>query len=95
MQEKNQTKLLDALVEAFKEESVAYRDIETPSDTEGKRRLLRSLMNVRAPRALDPETLRAQDAYLSAARSERYASSVQRRSPPSHRRSEAAIRTQT
>ena len=65
MDETQQTQRLNALVEAFKLDSGVYRDLETPPDAEGKRRLLRSLMNVRAPGALDRETLRVQDAYLS------------------------------
>ena len=76
MQDTRQTALLDTLVEAFKADSGAYRNVETPPDTEGKRRLLRSLMNVRAPRALDAETLRLQDAYLTGRAEERGAVSV-------------------
>ena len=59
-----QSERLDLLVEAFKADSGVYRNLETPPDTDGRRRLLRSLMNVRPPRALDAETLRVQDAYL-------------------------------
>ncbi len=36
----------------------------TPEDAEGKRRILRSLMNVRMPKILPPEVLAVQDAYL-------------------------------
>ena len=60
-----QAERLELLVEAFKADSGEYRDLETPRDTEGKRRLLRSLMNIRMPRDLDAETLRLQDDYLS------------------------------
>ena len=56
---------LDDLVEAFKADSGTYRDLETPADTDGKRQLLRSLMNIRMPRAMDAATLRLQDAYLT------------------------------
>ena len=59
-----QSERLELLVEAFKADSGVYRNLETPPDTDGRRRLLRSLMNVRPPRALDAETLRVQDAYL-------------------------------
>ena len=52
---------LDYLVEQFKEDSVRYRDLETPPDTEGKRRLLRSLMNIRMPRMMAPSVIAAQD----------------------------------
>ena len=61
---KTQNQRLDYLVEEFKTDSVQYKDLETPKDMEGKRRLLRSLMNIRMPRRMPPETLRLQDAYL-------------------------------
>ena len=52
------------LTEAFKEDSGRYRDLETPPDIEGKRRLLRSLLNLRPPKPLAGEILRIQDEYL-------------------------------
>ena len=55
---------LDYLVEAFKADSDNYRDIQIPKDTEGKRRILRSLMNVRMPKDLPEEVLKVQDEYL-------------------------------
>ena len=60
-----QQERLDCLVEAFKADSGAYKDLQTPTDTEGKRRILRSLMNIRMPRPLPEDVLKAQDAYLS------------------------------
>ncbi len=59
-----QERRLKELVEAFKADSGEYRNIETPRDTEGRRRILRSLMNIRPPRSMDAETLRLQDEYL-------------------------------
>lgn len=59
-----QAERLDYLVEAFKEDSLGYRQVHTPHDTEGKRQLLRSLMNIRTPRELSPKVLAVQDAYL-------------------------------
>ena len=59
-----QDQRLTELVEAFKTDSGEYRDIETPGDTDGRRRLLRSLMNIRMPRRMPTETLQIQDAYL-------------------------------
>ena len=59
------------LVEAFKADSGEYKDFETPSDTEGKRRLLRSLMNIRMPRPMAKETLLIQDEYLQERAEER------------------------
>jgi O-acetyl-ADP-ribose deacetylase (regulator of RNase III) len=61
----NQEERLDFLVKKFKEDSVRYSDIEQPKAKEDKRRLLRSLMNIRMPGGMDEETLRAQDEYLS------------------------------
>ena len=59
-----QEKRLDTLVEAFKADSVQYKDLQTPEDNEGKRRILRSLMNVRMPKKLDDSVLALQDEYL-------------------------------
>ena len=59
-----QSQRLDYLVEKFKTDSVQYKDLKTPKDTEGKRRILRSLMNIRMPRRMDESVLRVQDDYL-------------------------------
>ena len=59
-----QEQRLDTLVEAFKSDSVHYKDLETPTDTDGKRRVLRSLMNIRMPKKLDDSVLALQDEYL-------------------------------
>lgn len=64
MEKMTQEQRLDYLVGAFKKDSVRYADIETPSDTEGKRRLLRSLMNIRMPKPIDDTVLAVQDEYL-------------------------------
>ena len=61
---KTQEERLNYLVEAFKEDSDKYKDLRTPGDTNGKRRILRSLMNIRMPQKLDPEVLAVQDEYL-------------------------------
>jgi|GEM_PF-7127492 len=50
--------------QAFKADSVQYKDLQTPEDNEGKRRLLRSLMNIRMPRKLNDSVLAVQDEYL-------------------------------
>ena len=60
-----QEQRLNFLVEAFKADSVEYKDLETPDDIEGKRRLLRSLMNIRMPKKISDEVLKVQDEYLS------------------------------
>ena len=67
----NHAEQLDELLEAFKNDSVEYRDLETPESTEGKRRLLRSLMNIRMPRPMDSSTLLLQDKYLTERNRER------------------------
>jgi O-acetyl-ADP-ribose deacetylase (regulator of RNase III) len=62
---------LDSLVEAFKADSEEYKDLETPADTVGKQRLLRSLMNIRMPRPMAKETILIQDEYLQERAEER------------------------
>ena len=59
-----QEERLDYLVEEFKTDSGKYKDIETPKDAEGKRKVLRSLMNIRMPRNISPDVLQVQDEYL-------------------------------
>ena len=59
-----QNKRLEALLDRFKADSGQYRDLVVPDAPEARRRALRSLMNIRPPRALDAETLRLQDEYL-------------------------------
>lgn len=60
----DQRQRLDYLVESFKNEAAEYRRVRIPIDTEGKQRLLRSLMNVRMPKPASPEVLSVQDTYL-------------------------------
>lgn len=57
---------LDYLIKALKAESAEYDHLDIPRDMDGKRRLLRSLMNVRPPQAMNGEALAVQDAYLQA-----------------------------
>ena len=64
MKEMTQNERLDLLVEEFKEDSVQYKNLETPGDTEGKKRILRSLMNIRMPKMMSASVLRVQDEYL-------------------------------
>ncbi|MEE3403866.1 MAG: protein-ADP-ribose hydrolase [Acutalibacteraceae bacterium] len=66
MREKlTQEQRLDYLVEEFKTDSVEYKNLQTPEDTDGKRRVLRSLMNIRMPKKLSDEVLSVQDDYLA------------------------------
>ena len=60
-----QEERLDYLVEEFKTDSVQYKDLQTPDDIEGKRRILRSLMNIRMPKMLPEAVLKTQDEYLT------------------------------
>lgn len=59
-----QEERLDYLVEQFKLDSIEYKNLKTPEDPEMKRRLLRSLMNIRMPKVLPPSVIRIQDEYL-------------------------------
>ena len=59
-----QNERLTYLVEEFKADSGEYRDLQTPADAEGKREVLRSLMNIRMPRGMSSDVLDVQDAYL-------------------------------
>ncbi|MBR2553018.1 MAG: macro domain protein, partial [Erysipelotrichaceae bacterium] len=61
---KTQNERLEFLVEAFKKDSVRYRDLRISDSTEEKQVLLRSLMNIRMPGKLPPEVLSVQDSYL-------------------------------
>ncbi len=54
------------LIRSLMKEKTEYRDIDIPADEEGQRRLLRGLMNVRAPHSAGTAFLRIQDAYLQA-----------------------------
>lgn len=60
----DQRERLDFLLERFKEDSVQYQDLEVKDDDTQKRMALRSLMNIRMPRAMDEETLKVQDEFL-------------------------------
>ena len=59
-----QDQRLSFLVEAFKVDSGEYKDLITPGDTGDRRRILRSLMNIRMPGAMPEDVLRVQDDYL-------------------------------
>ena len=59
-----QEQRLAKLVEAFKADSGQYETIETPEDDEGRKRLQRSLMNIRQPGDMPAEVLQLQDEYL-------------------------------
>lgn len=60
----DQKQRLDYLVEKFKEDSGEYRNLKVSDSETEKRRILRSLMNIRMPRHMDEETLKVQDEFL-------------------------------
>ena len=62
---KLQEERLDYLVEEFKADSGEYKDLRTPDNGDEKRRILRSLMNIRMPKEMSSEILKVQDEYLS------------------------------
>lgn len=60
----NQEERLDYLVEKFKEDSAECKDLDVSGDREEKKRVLRSLMNIRMPGDMEEEVLKIQDEYL-------------------------------
>lgn len=52
------------LIEALLEEEPQYKNMEIPVNEQEQNKLLRALMNVRAPRPVSEEFLRIQDAFL-------------------------------
>lgn len=59
-----QTERLDYLINYLLNESSGLNSIDTPVEQAEKKRLLRSLMNIRPPRKASTEFLEIQDAYL-------------------------------
>ncbi len=66
-----QNERLTILVDRFKADSGKYKDMPVRDDPDEKRTALRSLMNIRMPRAMDGDTLRIQDEYLQESARER------------------------
>ena len=61
---KVQEQRIDFLVEEFKADSGEYKSLAVPDDIDSKRRILRSLMNIRMPKEMSPDVLKVQDEYL-------------------------------
>lgn len=59
-----QEERLEYLIDQLLHEKEEYKTIAVPSDSHGKRRLLRSLMNIRMPLPISREFLEIQDEYL-------------------------------
>ncbi len=60
----SQKERLDFLVEKFKEDSVKYRDLDTGNSYDEKRKILRSLMNIRMPEKMDEDIIKVQNEFL-------------------------------
>lgn len=60
----DQAERLDDLLEKLKEDSIQYKNMEVANDVAEKRRMIRSLMNIRMPRTIAPELLEIQDDFL-------------------------------
>lgn len=59
-----QNKRLDYLIQYLINEDKQYYEIAIPKSTDEKKRILRSLMNVREPLPISREFLKIQDEYL-------------------------------
>ena len=60
----NQAEKRAFLIKRLLDEDRRYRSMEVPVDSYEQKRMLRSLMNVRHPKAIDDEFLTVQDEYL-------------------------------
>ena len=53
------------LIQKLLDEDIHYKDVVIPTDVQQQKLLLRSLMNVRPPKAVSREFMEVQDNYLS------------------------------
>ena len=60
----NQAEKRVFLIKRLLDEDRRYRGMEVPADANEQKRILRSLMNIRHPKAIDTEFLTVQDEYL-------------------------------
>ena len=60
----NQAEKRVFLIKRLLDEDMRYRGMEVPADVFEQKRMLRSLMNIRRPQAIDAEFLTVQDEYL-------------------------------
>lgn len=67
----DQTERRIFLIRALLREEPRYRNVKVPADEKEQKDLLRSLMNVRMPRAVSEEFLTVQNEYLKAAAAEK------------------------
>lgn len=61
---KIQSERLDFLLDALKEDSVQYKNLQVGNSETEKRNAVRSLMNVRMPRSISDDFLEVQDVFL-------------------------------
>lgn len=59
-----QSERLDFLLDALKEDSVQYKNLQVENSEAEKRNMVRSLMNVRMPRSISDDFLEVQDIFL-------------------------------
>lgn len=59
-----QEERLDYLIYYLLSEDKQYQDLSVPNNETDKKRLLRSLMNVRPPKKISQDFLKIQDLYL-------------------------------
>ena len=64
MNDLNQAEKRAFLIKRLLDEDKRYRGMEVPSDVYEQKRMLRSLMNIRRPQAINAEFLTVQDEYL-------------------------------
>lgn len=69
------------LIQNLLGESAQFRDIAIPSDSNGQKSLLRSLMNIRMPAPVSEEFLKIQDEYLARAIEEKGVTKLSALSP--------------
>ena len=69
------------LIERLLAESKEYKDMKIPSGEDDRKRLLRSLLNVRPPKEASPDFLAVQDEYLKESISEKGITHVDSLSP--------------
>lgn len=67
----NSDKRLTFLINYLLKESERYSDIQIPEDISEQKRLLRSLLNVREPKAISDEFIKVQDEFLKCEISEK------------------------
>lgn len=60
----NQSERRGYLIQELLKEDIRYQDMELPEAEEEQKRLLRGLMNIRAPKKISREFLQVQDEYL-------------------------------